>query len=552
MRELSPQAEQAFLSLRRHLERSQRFTLAFLSSAYPPYLDEVRRRLDDALPFSASRLDVVALQEASADWVEQLERALVPDAVRIDMRSPLWLALDRAGNDPAMNRLRDGVLAALNEQRTRLERAFRRPLLISLPSAYCPRVWEVAPDLWTIRGIVADFPAPAAPSPAAAPARARVRMAAGEPEELLAVAEWRRVAARASADPESVSPFVAHAAIEAAVENGALSVAMQIAEQGLLLARARSADGSDDGQRDLAIALDDVGQVARELGRLEAAEQAFAESLALRRRLVQAVGESPTALRDLSVSLNNMGQVAREPPSMTSLVPLSLNSFAVAVRTIVTGSGPQSNVMMPPWATAATNASPVQLTAVPVPTTVVGDDTSSSCASGGSVACPSAQPAAGPSCGFVPGGGGPPEPHAATSATPTNRAQSNRTTETEVMRRWYRAEGMCGASRPGSRRPAPGDPAHGAVQRLPGCSHLITARVPGSAELHAVSVAVSVRGRARMQRAHVCPGATRAFGLGGRLQHIPRSGRPAALVSGRRRRQGLRDRPVLPRRHVRR
>src|SRR5882672_877710 len=89
------------------------------------------------------------------------------------------------------------------------------------------------------------------------------------------------------------------------------------------------------------------------------------------------------------------------PPSMTSLVPLSLKTFAVDVRTIVTGSGPQLKVMTPPFATAATNASPVQLDAVPVPITVVGDDTSSGWPSGGIVACASAQPAGGPACGFV-------------------------------------------------------------------------------------------------------------------------------------------------------
>jgi hypothetical protein len=32
----------------------------------------------------------------------------------------------------------------------------------------------------------------------------------------------------------------------------------------------------------------------------------------MRRRLLETVGESPTALRDLSVSLNNVGRVARE------------------------------------------------------------------------------------------------------------------------------------------------------------------------------------------------------------------------------------------------
>src|SRR4051794_8357664 len=94
------------------------------------------------------------------------------------------------------------------------------------------------------------------------------------------------------------------------------------------------------------------------------------------------------------------------PPSMTSLVPLSLKTFAVCARTIVTGSGPQSKVMTPPFATAATNASPVQPAALPDPTTVVGDDTSSAWPSAGMVAWPSGYPAGGPSCGLV---GGVPE-----------------------------------------------------------------------------------------------------------------------------------------------
>jgi hypothetical protein len=91
------------------------------------------------------------------------------------------------------------------------------------------------------------------------------------------------------------------------------------------------------------------------------------------------------------------------PPSMTSFVPLSLKTFAVDVRVMVVGLGPQSNVMMPPFATAATKASPVQLAGVPVPITIVGFETSSACASAGMGAWPSGLPAGGPSCGFVAG-----------------------------------------------------------------------------------------------------------------------------------------------------
>ena len=86
---------------------------------------------------------------------------------------------------------------------------------------------------------------------------------------------------------------------------------------------------------------------------------------------------------------------------MTIFGPVSLKIFAVSSSVMVTGSGPQSNVMTPPCATAATNASPVQLAAVPVPTTVVGLDTSSGCASAGTAQWPSGLPAGGPSSGLV-------------------------------------------------------------------------------------------------------------------------------------------------------
>jgi hypothetical protein len=57
--------------------------------------------------------------------------------------------------------------------------------------------------------------------------------------------------------------------------------------------------------------------------------------------------------------------------------------LAVLVSVIVTGAGPQENVMIPPAATAATTAEDVQLAAVPVPTTLVGCDVSTGWAAAG-------------------------------------------------------------------------------------------------------------------------------------------------------------------------
>jgi hypothetical protein len=69
--------------------------------------------------------------------------------------------------------------------------------------------------------------------------------------------------------------------------------------------------------------------------------------------------------------------------------------FAVRVIVMVTGAGPQSNVMMPPAATAFTTASDVQLDGVPLPITRVGRRVSSAFASSGTRAVPPGLPGSG-------------------------------------------------------------------------------------------------------------------------------------------------------------
>ncbi|GAA3338174.1 hypothetical protein GCM10020358_17290 [Amorphoplanes nipponensis] len=72
-----------------------------------------------------------------------------------------------------------------------------------------------------------------------------------------------------------------------------------------------------------------------------------------------------------------------------------MRTFAVAVMVIVTGAGPQSKVMTPPAATAATTAADVQLPGVPRPTTRSGRRVSSARASAGTGASPSGLPGLG-------------------------------------------------------------------------------------------------------------------------------------------------------------
>jgi len=86
--------------------------------------------------------------------------------------------------------------------------------------------------------------------------------------------------------------------------------------------------------------------------------------------------------------------VTLPPPSRTTSA-LVFSTLAVARMTIVTGSGPQENVMMPPAATAATTAADVQLAGVPAPITCVGCAVSTGCAAAGTAAVPARLPGSG-------------------------------------------------------------------------------------------------------------------------------------------------------------
>ena len=87
-------------------------------------------------------------------------------------------------------------------------------------------------------------------------------------------------------------------------------------------------------------------------------------------------------------------RVTFPPPSMTTS-GLLLNTRAVAAILIVTGSGPQSNVITPPAATALTTACEVQLAGVPRPTTWSGLELSAGPAPAGMEAVPPGLPGSG-------------------------------------------------------------------------------------------------------------------------------------------------------------
>src|ERR1700729_3892534 len=99
----------------------------------------------------------------------------------------------------------------------------------------------------------------------------------------------------------------------------------------------------------------------------------------------------------------SMYRIRRSPPPLSGPLPppsrttsaLVFTTLAVACMVIVTGRGPQENVMMPPSATAATTAAEVQLAAVPSPITWAGCEASAGCPAAGTGACPDGLPGSG-------------------------------------------------------------------------------------------------------------------------------------------------------------
>jgi hypothetical protein len=92
------------------------------------------------------------------------------------------------------------------------------------------------------------------------------------------------------------------------------------------------------------------------------------------------------------------------PPSRTmctGVLPVDIGGLSVDVTEMVTGSGPQLNVTIPPPLTALDSAWNVQLGGVPVPTTVVGWLLSTGCASAGNVSVVQ-EPVGFPATGDVP------------------------------------------------------------------------------------------------------------------------------------------------------
>jgi tetratricopeptide (TPR) repeat protein len=276
---LPQQAEAEWQRLRRQLDLARGFWLGFLFTGSPPLASVFRQRVEDVL---RSRTQVLEAFQASSP--EEL-RGYIPRL--FDTKADcIWfeaLAVDpitdpNAPPGPWLRAWGD-LLLRVNERRDLLRRSLRGGLVFVAPVPLKPVAREAAPDLWSVQSIVLE--------------RA-IRLRSGQYDRT-----W-------------LAAF--EALIEMAQATGDSATARSAAEEMLALARTLVPATSPTPQalRDLAVSLNEVGDVRRDQGDLAAAAAAFDESLQIDRKLIDLYGESPQDLRDLADSLEKVRSSAAE------------------------------------------------------------------------------------------------------------------------------------------------------------------------------------------------------------------------------------------------
>ena len=299
---LTAGGEAAWLRMKQHLEWCDEFALVFLFSDQPAVTRVLRERLAAIYRARVTGLEVPVPESPDALLEGLLPRLLQPRSYQAALQAPLWLDLTRrpAGQDgraaSGWQQARLEFLARLNEQREPLRRALARPLVLVLPLTEKARIRALVPDLWAVRRFSLDLGhwLDASPEPSPAPPLTLRAAERREPFPLDAteqalVAEWHRLRAKGRGDRGDL--VAGGRAFDALTRRGHVDEARGVAEWLVEVARRRLGARPDDAVplRDLSVSLDNVGQIDRALGALEAARAAFGEGLEIAQRLAAAL-----------------------------------------------------------------------------------------------------------------------------------------------------------------------------------------------------------------------------------------------------------------------
>jgi tetratricopeptide (TPR) repeat protein len=313
---LTQAGEEAWLRMKQHLEWCEQFSLIFIFTRHPLVIDVFRERLAAIWRARITGLHILLPKTPDQLCDSLLQQLLTPAVHEQALNAPCWLDLSRQqdlpDSPPAWQSARLDFLIRLNEQRERLRRVRDRPLLVILPEEERNSVRALVPDLWAIRNFsvvtenwIEGF---LAAEPESAHEVAEQESFPLSDYEISQLAEWERLR---QAEPQREQLLVAERTFKAFWHSGRLREAHALAQE--LVAISRKLIGrvgeTPESLRDLSVSLEKVGDAAARLGAFEAAQQAYQESLAISRKLIGRVGETPESLRDLSVSLYYNGEL---------------------------------------------------------------------------------------------------------------------------------------------------------------------------------------------------------------------------------------------------
>ena len=262
----SPEFEAIWAEIKLILDWHRDFSLFFVLGQNTLSSMALRQRLQDYL-----RAITRPLNWIHPDSPADIDQHLTELFARLGQ--PVWLGLGEQDSRGKWDRARQQALGLLNRRRSTLETAMRGPLFIQLPEDFAAHIVTWAPDLWSIRQQVIELPA-VRPVNAIDYQRNLVDHSDKHPH-----------------DPEKIH------ALRLKVEQ---------------LKNHHKASNKPYKSRQLAIALSELGQALIEVQDLTEARQRINECLALFRDLQTTLGDSPEVLRDLSAALDGLGDLEQQ------------------------------------------------------------------------------------------------------------------------------------------------------------------------------------------------------------------------------------------------
>ena len=330
--------EKYWQELRHHLEWTQGFGVYFYFSDHTELLSFLQNRLQQFLIGRTTRLQIIEYDSKDPEWVETtLNSLLSRDKKWQLLHAPVWIDLTTDNGEQAQKDYFT-LLSRLNERRDSLRKYYQSPVIFCIPFIFQNNSRLAAPDLWSVRDFSESIPIADSDTNTKNnqgstyfSEREENNCAKASKHQQAIIEEWERLENTNKNDIGTLRS--SQRASRELLKLGWLKDASKVAQKSLEIAKMLGkTPSSPESLRDLLVSLNMVGQVAQQQGRWNDAHENYKESLDIRRRLSEMLGETPESLRDLSVSLYNLGCVYEGQEDRVKALAIFEEGFEIGKR----------------------------------------------------------------------------------------------------------------------------------------------------------------------------------------------------------------------------